>query len=125
MFTVALSNGRSQEIEADRITFDEGMVWFWSHGAAIASHPRSEIESLSAMHDDAVESAVDQARLVHARAFERWTADEDARLRDAHATGLTRVQLSEMFERQPSAIRSRLDALGLREVPDDADDPVE
>jgi hypothetical protein len=100
-------------------------VWFWSHGAAIASHPRSEIESLSAMHDDAVESAVDQARLVHARAFERWTADEDARLRDAHATGLTRVQLSEMFERQPSAIRSRLDALGLREVPDDADDPVE
>jgi hypothetical protein len=122
MFTVALSNGRSQEIDAERITFDEGMVWFWSQGVAIASHPRSEVESLSAVHEEAVASAVDRARELHPRAFERWTDDEDARLRDAHATGLTRVQLSEMFERQPSAIRSRLDALGLREVPDEADE---
>jgi hypothetical protein len=119
MFTVELSNGRSQHIEADRITFDEGMVWFWSKGVAITSHPRAEIESLTAEHDDAFESAIDRAREDHPRAYERWTDDEDERLRQAHAKGLTRVQLSEMFERQPSAIRSRLDALGLNQAPDD------
>jgi hypothetical protein len=128
MFQVALSNGRMQEIEADRITFDEGLVWFWSQGMAITSHPAAEIESLSAMHDDAtahdegLESAVERTREQHPRAFELWTDAEDERLRHAHSTGLTRVQLSEMFERQPSAIRSRLDALGLAEMPDDADE---
>jgi hypothetical protein len=128
MFQVALSNGRMQEIEADRITFDEGLVWFWSHGMAITSHPASDIESLSAMHvegaanDEGLENAVERTRERHPRAFEAWTDAEDERLRHAHATGLTRVQLSEMFERQPSAIRSRLDALGLAEMPDDADE---
>ncbi|MCU1542381.1 MAG: hypothetical protein JWM50_246 [Microbacteriaceae bacterium] len=128
MFHVALSNGRSQEINADRITFDEGMVWFWSQGLAITSHPSADIEGLTASHDEhggdgGVERAVDRARTEHPRAFELWTDAEDDRLRDAHAKGMTRVQLSEMFERQPAAIRSRLYALGITtEMSDESDE---
>jgi hypothetical protein len=122
MFHVALSNGRSQEIDADHITFDEGMVWFWSLGVAITSHPSSAIESLAASHEADIQDAVDSARSRHPRAFELWTDAEDERLRDAHAKGLTRVQLSEMFERQPSAITSRLDTLGIREIEDESEE---
>ena len=109
MFRIELTNGESHEIVADRITFDEGRVWFWSDGVAIASHSPDEVAGVAALHEDAVE----RARESHARAFERWTDDEDERLRKARADGLTRVQLSELFERQPSAIRARLDRLGL------------
>ena len=109
MFRVEMTDGGTEEIVADRITFDEGRVWFWSDGVAIASHAPSEVAGVAAMHED----AVDLARQSHARAFERWTDEEDDRLRKARADGLTRVQLSELFERQPSAIRSRLDRLGV------------
>jgi hypothetical protein len=109
MFRVDMTNGDAEEIVADRISFDEGRVWFWSDGVAIASHAPSDVAGVTALHEDAVELA----RESHARAFERWTVDEDERLRKARADGLTRVQLSELFERQPSAIRSRLDRLGL------------
>lgn len=109
MFRVELTNGEASDIVADRITFDEGTTWFWSDGVAIESHPTSQITSVAAMHERAIEAA----RQTHARAFEQWSDEEDARLRKARADGLTRVQLSELFERQPSAITSRLDRLGL------------
>ena len=109
MFRIEMSDGKTDEVVADRITFDEGRTWFWSDGVAIESRPTAEIAGVTAMH----EHAVDTARETHARAFERWTDEEDQRLRKARADGLTRVQLSELFERQPSAIRSRLDRLGL------------
>jgi len=109
MFHVELTNGTNGDVVADRITFGEGKAWFWSDGVAIESHPTSEIVSVAAMHEHAIEAA----RETHARAFELWTDEEDERLRKARADGLTRVQLSELFERQPSAITSRLDRLGL------------
>jgi hypothetical protein len=109
MFRIELTDGTTDDVVADRITFDEGTTWFWSDGVAIQSHPTSEIASVAAMH----EHAVDAARETHARAYERWTDEEDERLRKARADGLTRVQLSELFEREPSAIRSRLNRLGL------------
>lgn len=109
MFRVELTNGETDEIVADRITFNEGRVWFWSDGVAILSHAPTELAGVEAMHEDAVE----RARETHPRAFDHWTDEEDERLRKARADGLTRVQLSELFERQPSAIRTRLDRLGL------------
>ena len=42
------------------------------------------------------------------RAYERWTAEEDRRLRDLHEAGWDETELASEFGRQPSAIRSRL-----------------
>lgn len=47
------------------------------------------------------------------RAYEKWTEDEDVRLKIEYGKGLGIQPLSEMFQRKPSAIRSRLRKLGL------------
>jgi hypothetical protein len=47
------------------------------------------------------------------RAYEKWTEEEDVRLKIEYGKGLGIQPLSEMFQRQPSAIRSRLRKLGL------------
>jgi ATP-dependent DNA helicase RecQ len=44
----------------------------------------------------------------HPRAYEKWTEQEDAELLSLHAAGTPLGQLAIRFERQPSAIRSRL-----------------
>ncbi len=49
------------------------------------------------------------------RAYERWTDDEVTRLKAEHGKGLNIRLLSEMFQRQQSAIRSRLRKLGIVE----------
>jgi len=49
----------------------------------------------------------------HPRAYEKWTEDEDARLRAEFAKGTDKAELVAMFQRQPSAIGSRLRKLGL------------
>ena len=48
------------------------------------------------------------------RAYERWTEDEDAQLMAMHTQLVPLEELVERFQRQPSAIRSRLEKLGLR-----------
>lgn len=53
----------------------------------------------------------------HPRAYERWTPEEDASLRQQHTEGRSVAELAEVFQRQPSAIRSRVQRLGL-EPPD-------
>jgi DNA-directed RNA polymerase specialized sigma24 family protein len=49
----------------------------------------------------------------HQRAYERWTAEDDESLRQQHAEGRSTEELAEAFQRQPSAIRARLQRLGL------------
>lgn len=51
----------------------------------------------------------------YARAYKRWTGEEDARLKDKYGEGLSVRQLSEIFQRWPRAIRSRLRKLRLLE----------
>jgi len=48
----------------------------------------------------------------HPRAYERWTQDEDTRLATLYAQGTPIDELAAHFQRQPSAIRSRLEKLG-------------
>lgn len=50
-------------------------------------------------------------RKEHPRAYQRWTREEDALLRDMHAKGLTPYAISDLLQRQPSAIISRLEGL--------------
>lgn len=52
-------------------------------------------------------------RAEHARAYERWTQDEDSLLRLRFTQGTRIEELSRLFHRQPSGIRSRLARLGL------------
>jgi ATP-dependent DNA helicase RecQ len=44
----------------------------------------------------------------HPRAYEKWTHEDDAYLLSLHAAGTPLSQLATHFQRQPSAIRSRL-----------------
>lgn len=46
------------------------------------------------------------------RAYDRWSDDEESRLLGQIAQGATIDQISQLLERQPSAIRSRLRKLG-------------
>ena len=47
------------------------------------------------------------------RAYEKWAAEEDSELRTMFTTGVNIAQLAVHFQRQPSAIRSRINKLGL------------
>jgi hypothetical protein len=47
------------------------------------------------------------------KAYERWTSDEDEQLKTKYHEGVGIAELATFFQRQPSAIRSRLAKLGL------------
>jgi uncharacterized protein (DUF433 family) len=59
----------------------------------------------------AYEERLESIKKRYPRAYERWTQNEDARLVALHAQGLSVDELATRFQRQPSAIRSRLDKL--------------
>ena len=78
-----------------------------------------------ARSDGEVGSYMAQAKQARPRAYEKWTDEEDERLRQAWAeqetveettTGKIRA-LAEDFQRKPGAIRSRLKKLGLLDTP--------
>ena len=56
---------------------------------------------------------VDKIREEHAHAYKKWTREEDKQLADKYNQGIEIKELANMFQRQPSAIRSRLSKLGL------------
>jgi len=58
-------------------------------------------------------SSMERAKQLYPRAYTSWTAQEDAELSAMHARGLSKNELGEHFQRQPSAIQSRLRKLGL------------
>jgi len=49
----------------------------------------------------------------HPRAYEKWTDDEDDELRLLFRRGVSNSEAAKHFGRQPSAISSRLNKLGL------------
>lgn len=56
---------------------------------------------------------VEEKRQKHPRAYERWSDEEEDRLKYLHDKGLTVPEVAEQLGRQPSAIRSRLLRLGI------------
>jgi hypothetical protein len=58
-----------------------------------------------------------------ARAYKRWTRDEEDALVRSHADGLSLVDISWLLERQPGAIRARLRRLGIPTRPVIPSDP--
>ena len=63
---------------------------------------------------------VDVVRQTYPKAYERWTPDEDEQLKIKFRAGVSVSELATYFQRQPSAIRSRLRKLGLLTARDKA-----
>ncbi len=106
---VLLPKLRAERNEApDTADIDErvaGTVWRLSRGEDALAVEAAEDQDRGERgegHD------VDEVRLRHPRAYQRWTAEEDRRLRDLHEAGWDEADLASEFGRQPSAIRSRL-----------------
>jgi uncharacterized protein (DUF433 family) len=58
-------------------------------------------------------SAMEMAKRTYPNAYMPWSADDDAQLADMHGAGASKAEMAAHFQRQPSAIRSRLSKLGL------------
>ena len=58
-------------------------------------------------------SYIEQVRKSHARAYDRWSASEDQRLKDLSVSGQSVDEIASTLQRQPSAIRARLGRLGI------------
>jgi len=70
-------------------------------------------DGIEFMHPAPQAGGYGEIRKKHPRAYEKWTEEDDARLRAEFASGTDRAELVGMFQRQPSAIKSRLRKLGL------------
>ena len=71
----------------------------------------SEIEN----NADRPKTQNEKIRLKYPRAYVKWTRDEDDNLKNEYASGQEIGELAQRFQRQPAAIRSRLQKLGLIE----------
>lgn len=58
---------------------------------------------------------VEEIRQKYPKAYIKWTKDEDSTLKNEYLRGNTVDELASIFQRKPSAIRSRLKKLGLVE----------
>ena len=86
---------------------------------AIVGRPVDANEAGSPTAPLAAGQSLEERRRVHARAYERWEAEEDARLIRLVLDGHDITDIAATLQRQPSAIRSRIDKL--RAAPDGAD----
>ncbi len=59
---------------------------------------------------------LNEIKQIYPKAYEIWTSDEDNRLKLKYQEGIAINELASCFQRQPSAIRSRLAKLGLTSV---------
>jgi hypothetical protein len=57
--------------------------------------------------------SVDEIRKKSPRAYEKWSIEEDAELAELHRSGMITKDIATRFQRQPSAIRSRVLKLDL------------
>ena len=91
------------------------MVWQLSRGESPspveAAKDRCETHEVGDSND-APRTRLDEVRSQHPKAYERWTPEDDQRLADLHEAGWDEAGLADEFDRQPSAIRSRLQKLG-------------
>lgn len=85
---------------------------FWSIYVEYEEN-KKELESPKGEKDRSRSYSLETVRQRYPRAYEKWTEDEDVRLKIEYGKGLGIQPLSEMFQRQPGSIRSRLRKLGL------------
>ena len=82
-----------------------------SFAARTLGSDSSEIEN----NADRPKNQNEKIRQKYPRAYVKWSQDEDENLQKEYASGQQIGELAQRFQRQPSAIRSRLQKLGLIE----------
>ena len=125
----AASLSRSQRaiakaVEEGRVRFDiahvldDGTVkmqsWRSSPAVKRKKPPKREIMTLRSSEKGKSTERAEQIRTEYSKAYEKWTEDEDNLLKQRFSEGVSIEDLSRLFQRKPSAIRSRLRKLGLR-----------
>jgi hypothetical protein len=95
-----------KNIESRRSANHDGVVSTESARANAAPSRAGMSPKWSAMR-------LSEMRKMHPRAYEKWTDEEDTRLRAGFVSGMGRAELAAELRRQPSAITSRLQKLGL------------
>jgi hypothetical protein len=84
----------------------------------LATIKQQRLKEQSPQRDDAAvgtsyQERLEQIRQRYPRAYEKWTEEEDTRLRQAHQAGAKQKELVLLLQRQSGAIESRLRKLGL------------
>ncbi|MFF7249838.1 helix-turn-helix domain-containing protein [Embleya sp. NPDC008237] len=123
---------RELDLHADLLTFEDGTTTFWLEGVEMCDFPSALLGSVelipvpdtntnvrkrTASADEAAGKAysVEEIRKRHGNAYQRWTPEDEQLLLELHAAGHGIDELARRFDRQPSAIRSRLGKLGVPE----------
>lgn len=75
--------------------------------------PPNESTSIETRKEASPQDRLQAIRQKHKRAYEPWTTDEEEELVEKYTAGESIQVLAEHFGRQPGAIRSRLQRLGL------------
>lgn len=70
-------------------------------------------EAIKVMRTKPKAYTLDNVRRIYPRAYAKWTAEEDERLKEQYQQGIGIPELAKSFQRKQSAIRSRLAKLGL------------
>jgi hypothetical protein len=94
----------------------QDLAWTY-HDIFLAAAQAIEIADSPGLPDKAYEERMAEIRREHPKAYQPWTTEEDARLGERFRSGVPVKELAREFQRQPSAIRSRLAKLNLDGVP--------
>jgi hypothetical protein len=90
------------------MVFEEHAMAFAKGLENALSHLGEELEPERQAHK------LDDIRKNHPRAYEKWAPEEDARLKSLHGLKKSIPEIAALLHRQPGAIRSRLEKLGLK-----------
>lgn len=82
---------------------------------AVGSHNSLSESSASQNNADRTKNQNEKIRQKYPRAYVKWSREEDDNLKNEYASGQQIGEIAQRFQRQPAAIRSRLQKLGLME----------
>jgi len=61
-------------------------------------------------------SYIEKIREQYPKAYTKWSSEDDELLQNKYDAGISVAELSQFFQRQPGAIRSRLEKLGIKKI---------
>ncbi len=98
---------------ADGHTCEEVLANFPAWTYQDISRAAAEALSLSTIGRPSYTERMETIRRDNPRAYEKWSEEEDAQLRQLFQTRTPQKEIARILQRQPSAIRSRLVKLNL------------
>ncbi len=108
----AIATEKPTTIEAFGAIFGIGEHKRNAYGQRFISFISDYLASSASMPHQPVPSYMTRQKQMHAKAYAKWTAEEDARLKILHSKGTTVERLMDIFARNKGAILNRLRKLG-------------